>query len=247
MAIFRRNLIASPSTKKETITDPEFGLVACRRVDSAKYVRVRLTSDGKLSATLPPRAPLDSVNQLIDESRDELRKMIRTMPKKSVVYEHGMPIGSSHQLSITHARTDTPKVRLNGQHITAWLPLDMPSEATMAQDEIRTVVKRALMKEAKAYLPRRLRYLADQYGYRYEKVRFSNAKGRWGSCSSRGTISLNIALMRLPRELIDYVLVHELCHTVQMNHSPQFWDAVGSILPDYKARKRLIKQESPYL
>ena len=247
MAIFRRSPTASPSTKAETVVDSEFGLITCRRLDSAKYVRVKLAADGTLTATLPPYASLSHVGQLVEESRPELRRMLKNRPQTKVVYEHGMAIGASHTLTITHARTDAPRVRLNGQHITAWLPLDMSPTSVVAQDQIRTIVKKALTKEAKAYLPRRLRYLADQYGFTYETVRFSNAKGRWGSCSSRGTISLNIALMRLPRDLIDYVLVHELCHTVQMNHSAEFWSGVEAIIPDYKQRRRLIKQESPYL
>ena len=173
--------------------------------------------------------------------------MLRKVPAHRVVYEHGMSIGASHKLTITHAKTEAPKVRTNGQDISVWLPLSMSHEHPAAQTAIRGAVKKALTKEAKSYLPRRLRYIADEYGYDYEKVRFSNAKGRWGSCSSHGTISLNIALMRLERELIDYVLVHELCHTVHMNHSPEFWDAVHAIVPDYKQIKRRLKQESPYL
>lgn len=247
MAIFRRSHDKSRSTEKESVVDPEFGVIPCRRLNTARYVRVRLAADGTLTATLPKHAALSNVHRLIDESRAELRNMLRQTPQQSVVYANGMSIGSSHTLSITHASATEPKSRMNGQHISVWLPHTMAPEHPDAQDHIRTIVKRALTKEAKSYLPRRLRYLADTYGYRYENLRFSNAKGRWGSCSSRGTISLNIALMRLPRELIDYVLIHELCHTVHMNHSSDFWNAVENILPDYRERKRSIKHESPYL
>jgi predicted metal-dependent hydrolase len=221
--------------------------VPCRRIKGAKYVRLKIKPDGTLLATLPERAALNNVQHLIDESRDELRKMIRTMPTPHVIYTDNMQIGSSHTLKISFARTAAPKSRINGQNITVWLPITMTPQSDEAQEHMRSVVKKALTKEAKSYLPRRLKYLADEFGFSYEKVRFSNAKGRWGSCSSRGTISLNVALMRLSRELIDYILIHELCHTRHMNHSTEFWSLVESIVPNYRQLKRTLKQESPYL
>ena len=98
-----------------------------------------------------------------------------------------------------------------------------------------------------AYLPRRLQYLADLGDFHYTKVRYGNAKGRWGSCSSQGVISLNVALMRLPKELIDYVLIHELSHTKHLNHSEAFWSLVETYYPDYKTARKELKSYSPYL
>ena len=75
-------------------------------------------------------------------------------------------------------------------------------------------------------------------------IRLSNARSRWGSCHTSGRISLNWRLIHLPSHLIDYVVVHELAHLVEMNHSPRFWAVVARVIPDYAARRREIRKES---
>ncbi|MDR0682018.1 MAG: M48 family metallopeptidase [Dysgonamonadaceae bacterium] len=77
--------------------------------------------------------------------------------------------------------------------------------------------------EARLYLPKQLERLAKEHGFKYNAVRIQKSKTRWGSCSSKATINLSLYLMLLPAHLIEYVLLHELCHTVQMDHSPAFW------------------------
>ena len=78
-------------------------------------------------------------------------------------------------------------------------------------------------------------------------IRIAAQKSRWGSCSSRGTLSFNWKLMLAPPEVLDYVVVHELCHLVEMNHSKAFWDLVGSILPDYKRLRKWLKDNGASL
>lgn len=128
----------------------------------------------------------------------------------------------------------------NRELIREKLPIKDPST-----QRARDAKKKILIKKAKDYLPYRLEYFAKLYGYSYDRVRFSHASTRWGSCSSNRTISLNIGLMQVPAPLQDYVLLHELAHLNHMDHSSAFWAEVASHDPHYKDHRRRLKQYSP--
>lgn len=91
------------------------------------------------------------------------------------------------------------------------------------QEWLLKVVEEALRRNAKIILPQRLYMLSQMHGLSYKSVKINNSKGRWGSCSSSKAINLSYYLMLLPKHLIDYVLLHELCHTKEMNHGENFW------------------------
>ena len=128
----------------------------------------------------------------------------------------------------------------NRQQIRKDLPLN-DLKTQRARDE----KKQILMRKARKYLPYRLEYLAKKHGYRFERCRLSHANTRWGSCSSNGTISLNIGLMKLPEALRDYVILHELAHLNHMNHSSAFWAEVGAHDPRYKEHRKKLKMFNP--
>jgi predicted metal-dependent hydrolase len=130
----------------------------------------------------------------------------------------------------------------NRERIREELPLKNPEE-----QRARDYQKKILMKKAKEYLPYRLEYYAKLYGYAYDKCRLTHANTRWGSCSSRKTISLNIGLMKIPEELRDYVILHELAHLNHMNHSRDFWEEVKRHDKNYKLHEKKLKAFSPGL
>lgn len=99
-----------------------------------------------------------------------------------------------------------------------------------------------LARQALEYIPGRVRYYADVIGVDYAKITIRNQKTRWGSCSGKGGLNFNCLLMKTPPEVIDYVVVHELCHRKEMNHSKQFWNEVERILPDYKMSVKWLKE-----
>ena len=227
-----------------SIVDKEFGEIKIRKNKFARSVKLSVSVDGSLRASIPYYSPEFAVRRLVNGSRDEIRKMLATHNAKNS-YQDGDLIGKTHTLFLRKFSGEEIKISNEGNQILVQIPQELASENQLVQSEIRKTVSKILRKQAKAYLPRRIDFLAEKYGFSFEKLRFSHTGTRWGSCSSSGTISLNIALMNLPHHLIDYVIIHELCHTRQMNHSSKFWQEVEKYCPDYKKYVQEIKQFSP--
>ncbi|HBB61541.1 MAG TPA: metal-dependent hydrolase [Lachnospiraceae bacterium] len=107
----------------------------------------------------------------------------------------------------------------------------------LSPEDIRLLADQALRE-----LPPRIAAYAGQMGVTYGRVTIRNQKTRWGSCSSKGNLNFNCLLMLTPREVQDYVIVHELSHRKEMNHSPKFWEVVEEVLPDYKKRRKWLRE-----
>ncbi len=106
----------------------------------------------------------------------------------------------------------------------------------LTQQEIRLLTTRA-----KRIIPQRVRYYAEMMGVDYGRITIRMQKSRWGSCSSKKNLNFNCLLMRAPDEIIDYVVVHELCHLKEMNHSKRFWAEVEKVIPDYADRRKWLR------
>lgn len=102
--------------------------------------------------------------------------------------------------------------------------------------------EKELRERAKAVLAQRTAYFARQIGVTYGRITVRDQKTRWGSCSQTGNLNFNFRLILAPLEVLDYVVVHELCHRRQMNHSAQFWQEVAQVLPDYRKRKAWLTE-----
>lgn len=122
----------------------------------------------------------------------------------------------------------------------------LPSLTPIQKQQIRMLEKR-FRNAAAIHFPKRCAELVRLTGGNYTKITVRNQKTRWGSCSQTGTLSFNYRLMMAPPEIIDYVIVHELCHLTHLNHSKAFWSLVESILPDYKERKLWLKEHGASL
>ena len=103
-----------------------------------------------------------------------------------------------------------------------------------------------LKKEAKRYIPERAAHYAGIMGVSFGRISIRAQKTRYGSCSPKKDLSFNCILMKMPPDVIDYVVVHELCHILHMDHSRAFWDEVGRILPDYRTRRAWLKENGRF-
>lgn len=105
----------------------------------------------------------------------------------------------------------------------------------------------ALKKRARPAILERVAYYAPLVGVRYGSVSIRSQHSRWGSCSSKGNLNFNCLLLLAPPEVLDYVVVHELCHRIELNHSARFWAEVARVLPDYAVRRRWLKEHGGVL
>lgn len=99
-----------------------------------------------------------------------------------------------------------------------------------------------LCQKALSVIPDKVKYYAEIMGVTYGRITIRNQKTRWGSCSSKGNLNFNCLLMLMPDKVLDYVVVHELCHLKQMNHSKKFWKEVERYMPDYKNYKKWLNE-----
>ena len=118
-------------------------------------------------------------------------------------------------------------------------------EARKEESRLPELTREEVLRKASALRPvleERVRFFAAQMGVSYGRITIRNQKTRWGSCSAAGNLNFNVHIADLEPGLMDYVIVHELAHRIEMNHSPSFWAKVAEILPDYEERRRLLRR-----
>ncbi len=223
----------------------DLGTVTVYKRRGSRNLRLSVTRKGAIRITITAWAPYQAGVDFVRAKRDWLQNHIPATPS---LLQEGMLIGKSHRLHFLSDPTVTaPRSRLHGsQVIISYSPLDNPA-APGVQTVAEQACIRALRQQAKHQLPVRLRALADEYGYHYNSVTIKRLTGRWGSCDQNRDIVLNLFLMQLPWELIDYVLMHELAHTRVLRHGPVFWEEMERYTPHAKRLRKQTHQYQPSL
>ena len=184
------------------------------------------------------------VEKKLDWILDHLPKIEKIENKLTVFTPSTDFFTKYRKLNIISEKTDHVKTLITAEKILIKYPEHIHVKDQRIQEIIRNTITKTLRAEAKSYLPQRTKALAQQLHFKFNKVFIKNTKTLWGSCSAQNNINLNLHLMRLPDHLIDYVIIHELCHTIEKNHGRQFWELMDSILGNAKNLSKELKKYS---
>ena len=217
-------------------TKLEWQLRVSRR---ARYARLRILPFGGLEVVIPVRFPRNLVAGLVAEHADWAR---RQLAQQSQLRES---IDLPTALVLAFDNSSTP-IRYLGAATSRQGELFSDSAGECI--EIHAAGQRAAFAELRTWIRRRARQLlppllervSRQTGLTYNRVSIRSQKTRWGSCSSRANISLNDQLLFLPADTVEYLMVHELCHTRHLNHSKAFWTLVQTHCPGYRTHEKLM-------
>ena len=206
------------------------GDVKFTRRKGSQKVTMRVKPDGIVSVNYPWfTSKKELLNFIIDNSHwiAERKKKISS---SKIAFAYGDEIKTLLR-SIRIEKTESGRLRgiVRQDEVAILVPINSNIENETTQKFIAKVIVEVCRNDAKKYLPRRVATLANMHSLKYNKVYIKNLKSKWGSCSSMLNINLSLHLMRLPTHLIDYIILHELAHTVELNHSDRFWDFLNKL------------------
>jgi predicted metal-dependent hydrolase len=216
-------------------------LLMVRNPRARRYL-LGLRSDGTARVTIPRGGSTAVARQFVERHAAWLERELQRLqaqPRKPAVWKIGTEIllrGDAVRIEAgTNGEAET--VRCGGESVR------VPDPAA----DLRPAIEGHLRKLAARELPPRVLELATRHGLTVRRITVRSQKSRWGSCSRRGTISLNWRLIQTPAFVSDYICLHELMHLRQMNHSPGFWREMERVCPDYRMAERWLKEHSGLL
>jgi len=212
--------------------------------DLARNISIRIKPFEGVRVTVPRRSSYADAEKFV---LDKLRWIERNALKMKEI-ESGYTRFTnttqfqtrSHRLAIVRDDGRNIRHRIADGTIRVFIPFEKKMESAEVQQAIRNAIERAMRKEALEFLPPRLDKIATHYGFKYKTVSIKNSRSRWGSCTYDNHINLSLHLMMLPTLLIDYVIIHELCHTVHKNHGEHFWELMTKITGDARKLSREV-------
>ena len=232
---------------KSIMEHPEWGTIIVARNARARRIILRARPDG-IHITVPTYARQSDIEKAITEC---VPKLLQKRPQEELAtIDNNYSCGNDNfTFNISEHDRNVFQLKHDGKDFTLLCPKGTDYYTTEMQKWMHKTLTQAITCRAKEMLPERLNKLAIEKGFTYNNCTVRNAHTRWGSCNTKGNISLSIYLILLPDELIDYVLLHELCHTVEMNHGNRFWALMDRVATPAKAkdlRKKLKEYRTPF-
>ncbi len=226
------------------INIPQIGIVKITKKRGVRRLTLSVRPFRPVNVTIPYSISYSSAISFVNEKKDWI---IKTQAKISKTEDKRTKFTvqtkfKTKERELIFIPSEKAQIRITKSHIKVAYTSEKEILTDEMQDFIRKGIIEALRIEAKQYLPQKTEYLANKFGFKYTKVSVRNAKTRWGSCSGKNNISLNIHLMRLPEYLADYVILHELCHTVEKNHGKNFWALLDKVSGNAKGLDKELKQ-----
>jgi hypothetical protein len=225
---------------KKKIHLPEIGEIQVHRKKGMKSIRLRIDHNNNVILSMPRWAMLSHAVKFVNTKNDWI---INERAKRLVQIEDGMVFGNGIHLRISTTENKKPSSKYFNKKLSISLPLEYSK--LKREGFIKRKVNEVLRTEAEKVLLPRLQYLADLHDFDYKSASVAILRSRWGSCDNKTDIKLNAYLIQLPPLVIDYVLLHELNHTKNLNHSRKFWDDLTDIFPNLHEIKKELKNYNP--
>jgi predicted metal-dependent hydrolase len=227
----------SKPTDSIVVGDQNVPLLFVVNPRSKRYL-LRLKPDGSARVTIPRRGSFKAAREFVQRNAGWIKQQLQRIasrPKEDRAWRKGSRILFRGEEAEIRGEDDC--ITFGGERITIGEDVQ----------DLRPAIERHMRSIAAAELPPRVSQLAQQHGLAVQRVSVRNQKSRWGSCSPRGTVSLNWRLIQAPGFVADYIILHELMHVRQMNHSRKFWHEVESVCLGFTEAEKWLKQHTSLL
>ena len=223
------------------------GTVTLRRSRRARRFGIRVTMYEGVLVTVPWFASYASALEAVERYRlwilRETRRAGEQERRELASLSQGGRATREHRLFVEQGDIENTTVRVHSGVINVRYPSTLHLDSAPVRRAIRSGILAAYRIEAHAYLPGRVRELAERHGFTYRRLFIKDIRSRWGSCSVVNNINLALQLMRLPDDLVDYVVLHELAHTKVKNHGANFWKLLDQVSGDAKGLDKRLRRE----
>lgn len=227
-----------------------------RESKRARRMSLKVDYENGLQVIIPAGMKVKNLDCLLYERRDWILKYLQRMEeidsqvvKRDFVSGEWLPfLGEEYDLEVISPR-NSQRTTVTQRHdiIRVRLPADPDHKLATRGPEVRRALEKWYRRQAKNYIISRTKELADELGFEFNRIAIKGQRTRWGSCSEQGNLNFNWRLMLASPDAIDYVIIHELCHLEELNHSSAYWSLLAQFCPDYADWIQWFKENQHYL